>query len=387
MIKELESNKSMFAEWRREFHMYPEISYKEHDTAKKVAEMLNSFGFDEVHTGIGGTGLVGVLKGKYPSNKTVGLRADMDALAMEELNEFEHSSKNKGVMHACGHDGHMATLLAAAWYLSQGREFSGKIHFIFQTAEEELTGSKTMIDDGLFERFPCDVIYGQHNMPHVPEGHIWLREGAIEASCDRFDIEIVGKGGHAAMPEGMIDGPLVMSNIIMAAHTIVSRNVSPLESVVLSFSDAHAGSGTYNIMPKTATLKGCVRAFDEGIRQLTLKRLKEVVEMTAQAHGAKATVTVRDGSCPATVNNPEQTKLVAKVAADLIGEDKVNADCRPLSGSEDFSWMLQEVEGCYFFVGNEGASLHNPSYDFNDSIIPLGASMFVRLVEHNLPTQ
>nr|WP_231896286.1 amidohydrolase [Vibrio rotiferianus] len=365
--------------------MNPELSYQEHETAKIVAEFLESFGFDEVHTGIGGTGLVGVLKGKYPSDKVVGLRADMDALAMEELNDFEYVSKKKGLMHACGHDGHMATLLAAAWYLAQGREFSGTVHFIFQTAEEELTGAKTMIDDGLFERFPCDVIYGQHNMPHVPEGHIWLREGAIEASCDRFDIEIVGKGGHAAMPEGMLDAPLIMSNIIMAAHTVVSRNISPLESAVLSFSDVHAGSGTYNIMPKTATLKGCVRAFDEGVRQLTLKRLHEVVEMTAKSYGATATLTIRDGSCPATINNPKQAQLVAQIAAELIGQEKVNADCRPLSGSEDFSWMLQAVEGCYFFVGNEGASLHNPSYDFNDNIITTGASMFVKLVEHNLP--
>ncbi|OLQ69309.1 peptidase M20 [Photobacterium proteolyticum] len=385
MIEAIKNNNQMFSEWRRHFHMNPEISYQEHETAKMVAEMLKSFGFDEVHTGIGGTGLVGVLKGKYESDKAVGLRADMDALAMNELNEFEHASKSKGVMHACGHDGHMATLLAAAWYLAQEREFSGTVNFIFQTAEEELTGSKTMIDDGLFERFPCDRIYGLHNMPHVPEGHIWLREGAIEASCDRFDIEIVGKGGHAAMPEGMIDAPLVMSNLIMAAHSIVSRNVSPLESVVLSFADAHAGSGTYNIMPKTATLKGCVRAFDEDIRQFTLKRLREVVEMTAKAHGATAVLTIREGSCPATVNNPEQAKLVAKIAAEIVGEDKVDADCRPLSGSEDFSWMLQEVEGCYMFIGNEGAPLHNPSYDFNDSIIPVGASLFVKLVEHNLP--
>ena len=387
MIEVIKNNNELFTAWRHEFHMSPELSYQEHNTARAIAEKLESFGFDEVHTGIGGTGVVGVLKGKYPSDKAVGLRSDMDALAMEELNDFDYASKVKGVMHACGHDGHMATLLATAWYLAKEREFSGTVNFIFQTAEEELTGAKTMIDDGLFERFPCDRIYGMHNMPHIPEGHIWLREGAIEASCDRFDVEITGKGGHAAMPESMIDVPLVMSNLIVTAHTIVSRNVSPLESVVLSFSDAHAGSNTYNIMPKTANMKGCIRAFDEDIRQLTLKRLREVIEMTAKAHGATATLTIRDGSCPATVNNPDQAKLVAKIAAEIVGEDKVNADCRPLSGSEDFSWMLQQVEGCYIFIGNEGASLHNPAYDFNDNTIPVGASLFAKLVEHNLPAK
>ncbi|RJX75137.1 amidohydrolase [Vibrio sinensis] len=387
MIEAINNNKAMFVEWRHEFHRCPEISYKEFKTSEMIAEKLRGFGFDEVHTGIGGTGLVGVLKGKSPSDKVVGLRADIDALAVKELNQFDYISENEGVMHACGHDGHITMLLTAAWYLSQHREFSGTVNFIFQSAEEELTGAKTMIDDGLFERFPCDCIYGIHNMPHVPEGHIWVCEGAFMASCDRFDIEITGKGGHAAMPEDMIDAPVIMSHVILAAQSIVSRNISPLESVVLSFADVHSGHDTYNIMPKTATMKGCVRAFNEDIRQLTLKRLRDIVEMTAQMYGATATLTLRDGSCPATINNPEQARLVAQIASEAFGEEKVNANCRPLSGSEDFAWMLQHVEGSYMFLGNEGAALHNPNYDFNDNIITLGATMFVKLVEHNLPIQ
>ncbi|MGF1735601.1 M20 aminoacylase family protein [Photobacterium satsumensis] len=391
MIEALQMNNEVFTAWRRDIHRHPELGFEESRTANLVAEKLKAWGFDEVHTGIAKTGVVGVLRGSQLSSRTIGLRADMDALQMDEANHFAHASCHQGKMHGCGHDGHTAILLATAWYMAQCRDFSGTVYFIFQPAEEGLGGAKVMIDEGLFERFPCDRVYGLHNMPGIPQGEIWLREGPLLASSDRFIIEITGRGGHAALPHKAIDPTIVLSNIIMSAQTIVSRNTSPLESAVISFTDVHAGSGTHNVIPDQAFLKGCLRAFDEQIRQECVQRLRLLVEQIAASYGATAQLVVKPGSYPATVNDKDAVALVTTVAKSVVGEGKVNPQCLPLSGSEDFSFMLQQVPGCYVLVGNGseghegGICVHNPSYDFNDDIIPVGASFFVGVIREELP--
>ena len=391
MIDEISANNALFTAWRHDIHQHPELGFEEQRTAKLVADRLTEWGFDEVHTGIATTGVVGVLRGKTPSSRTIGLRADMDALAMTENNQFGHASLTPGKMHGCGHDGHTTMLLAAAWYLARHRDFSGTVHFIFQPAEEGLGGAKVMVDEGLFDRFPCDRIYGIHNMPGIPQGEFWLREGALLASSDRFTIDIHGKGGHAAMPQHVVDPMLIVSAIISGAQSIVSRNTSPLDAAVLSFTDLHAGSGTFNVIPDNATMMGCIRSFNNTVREHAIQRLKQLVESTAAAYGATATLAFRPGSYPATVNDAHATQLAADVARDVVGDAKVNKNCQPVSGSEDFSFMLQAVPGCYVFLGNGvegetgGVSVHNPSYDFNDSIIPVGASYFVQLIKRELP--
>lgn len=393
MIEEISINNELFTAWRRDIHQHPELGFEEQRTAQVVADKLTEWGFDEVHTGIATTGVVGVLRGRTASTRTIGLRADMDALQMTENNDFGHASCHQGKMHGCGHDGHTAMLLAAAWYLARHRDFSGTIHFIFQPAEEGLGGAKVMIDDGLFERFPCDRVYGMHNMPGIPQGHFWLREGALLAGSDRFTIEIQGKGGHAALPQHAVDPMLVVSAIISGAQTIISRNTSPLDSAVLSFTDLHAGSGTFNVIPGKATMMGCIRTFDNSVREHAIERLEQLVESTARAYGASAWVTFRPGSYPATINDADATRLATEVAREVVGDANVNPDCLPLSGSEDFSFMLQAIPGCYLLLGNGlegeagGICVHNPHYDFNDEIIPAGASFFVRLIERELPAQ
>ena len=391
MIEEICVNNELFTSWRHDIHQHPELGFEEQRTAQIVIDKLTEWGFDEVHTGIATTGVVGVLRGNNPSSRTIGLRADMDALQMNENNQFAHASCHQGKMHGCGHDGHTTMLLAAAWYLARHREFSGTIHFIFQPAEEGLGGAKVMIDEGLFERFPCDRVYGMHNMPGIPQGEFWLREGALLAGSDRFTIEITGRGGHAALPQQTIDPMLVVSAIISGAQSIISRNTSPLDSAVISFTDLHAGSGTFNVIPAKANMMGCLRTFDQAVREHAIARLQQLVESSAQAYGAKASLTFRPGSYPATINDPQATQLATQVARDVVGTDKVNPSCQPLSGSEDFSFMLQAVPGCYLLLGNGvegeagGICVHNPNYDFNDAIIPVGASWFVRLIERELP--
>lgn len=393
MIDVITGNNAQFTAWRHDIHQHPELGFEEQRTAKLVADKLTEWGFDEVHTGIATTGVVGVLRGKTTSTRAIGLRADMDALAMTENNQFGHASLNPGKMHGCGHDGHTTMLLAAAWYLAKHRDFSGTVYFIFQPAEEGLGGAKVMIDEGLFDRFPCDRVYGIHNMPGIPQGEFWLRDGALLASSDRFTIEVHGKGGHAAMPQHVIDPMLIASAIISGAQSIVSRNTSPLDAAVLSFTDLHAGSGTFNVIPDKATMMGCIRSFNDSVREHAIQRLKQLVESTAQAYGATATLTFRPGSYPATVNDSQAAQLAADAAKEVVGDAKVNTNCLPLSGSEDFSFMLQAVPGCYVLLGNGvegemgGVSVHNPSYDFNDNIIPVGASYFVQLVKRELPSK
>ncbi len=393
MIEEIVKYNEVFTAWRRDIHQHPELGFEEQRTAALVAEKLTEWGFDEVHTGIAKTGVVGVLKGKEPSSDSIGLRADMDALQMSECNTFSHASCHHGKMHGCGHDGHTAILLATAWYLAQHRDFSGTVYFIFQPAEEGLAGAKAMIDDGLFERFPCKRVYGLHNMPGIPQGEIWLREGPLLASSDRFSIEISGKGGHAALPQNVIDPTLIVSTIITSAQSIVSRSISPLDSAVVSFTDLHAGSGTFNVIPDKATMMGCIRTFEQTVRDKAIAQFKQIVTGTAETFGAKARVTFHKGNYPATVNDVEASQIAAQVAKEVVGEEMVNTNCLPLSGSEDFSFMLQAVPGCYVLLGNGsegetgGICVHNPGYDFNDDIIPAGASYFVRLVEKELNTQ
>ncbi|MCS2608364.1 M20 aminoacylase family protein [Halomonas dongshanensis] len=390
MIDALIANNDEFTRWRQDIHRHPELGFEEQRTAQLVVDKLTAWGFDEVHTGIGGTGVVGVLRGSKPGTRTIGLRADMDALTMTEQNTFDYASQTEGRMHGCGHDGHTTMLLAAAWYLAEHRDFAGTVHFIFQPAEEGLAGAQVMIDDGLFERFPCDRVYGLHNMPGIPAGELWVRNGALLAGSDRFVIDIQGKGGHAAMPQHTVDPMPVIASIITSAQTVVSRNTSPLASAVLSFTDLHAGSGTFNVIPGEARMMGCLRTFDEGVRQHALARLKTLVESSAEAYGARATLTIRPGSYPATINDADAFELACDVAKGLVGEEKVNTDCQPLSGSEDFSFMLRAVPGCYLFLGNGlegekgGVSVHHPLYDFNDAIIPTGASFFVAMVQREL---
>lgn len=390
MINELKQHNEMFTQWRKAIHQHPELGFEEQQTADFVANKLRQWGLDEVHTGIATTGVVGVLKGQSPNSRAIGLRADMDALALDEANDFSHASHIAGKMHACGHDGHTAILLASAWYLAQHRNFSGTVYFIFQPAEEGLGGAQAMIDDGLFERFKCDRIYALHNMPGIPQSHIWLKPGPLMASADRFDIAIEAKGGHAAMPQHLIDPSLVMSNIILSAQTIVSRNTSPLDTCVISFTDIHSGEGTYNVVPDSAQLKGCLRTFNPQVRQQALERLQQVVEQTAKLYGATASLTIQPGSYPATVNEQHSYEFAANIAEQLLGKERVNTHCDPLSGSEDFSFMLNKVAGCYLLLGNGlsgekgGVCVHNPHYDFNDDIIPVGAALFCSLVTAEL---
>ncbi|QLE86587.1 amidohydrolase [Shewanella sp. Scap07] len=390
MINELKQHNEMFSQWRKAIHQHPELGFEEQQTADFVANKLRQWGLDEVHTGIATTGVVGVLRGQSPNSRAIGLRADMDALALDEANDFSHASHIAGKMHACGHDGHTAILLASAWYLAQNRNFNGTVYFIFQPAEEGLGGAQAMIDDGLFERFKCDRIYALHNMPGIAQSHIWLKPGPLMASADRFDIAIEAKGGHAAMPQHLIDPSLVMSNIILSAQTIVSRNTSPLDTCVISFTDIHSGEGTYNVVPDSAQLKGCLRTFNPQVRQQALERLQQVVEQTAKLYGAKASLTIQPGSYPATVNEQHSYEFAANIAEQLLGKERVNTHCDPLSGSEDFSFMLNKVAGCYLLLGNGlsgekgGVCVHNPHYDFNDDIIPVGAALFCSLVTAEL---
>lgn len=394
MIEQIMKNSDEFARWRKDIHANPELGFEEQRTAELVACKLESWGFDEVHRNIAKTGVVGVLRGHTPSDnpleKAIGLRADMDALPMQELNEFEHRSKHQGRMHACGHDGHTVMLLAAAWYLSEHRDFSGTVYFIFQPAEEGLAGAKAMIDEGLFDRFPCERIYGVHNMPGIPEGDVWVKEGPFMASTDRFIIEITGKGGHGAMPHQAIDPVVIMAELINALQTIKSRNVQPTEPLVVSITDAHAGSGTHNVIPETATLKGSIRAFNAEVSSLAIARMKQIAQGIALAHNAEINVTIKDGSYPATINNAGATQVAHQAAINVVGKDKVSTDFPPFTGSEDFAFFLQQVPGCYLFIGNGsegktgGVCVHNPLYDFNDHIIPIGASYFVELIKQEM---
>ncbi|MFA7667562.1 MAG: M20 aminoacylase family protein [Burkholderiaceae bacterium] len=373
-----------FTQWRRDIHAHPELGFAETRTADLVASRLESFGI-EVHRGIGRTGVVGVLR-NGSSTRSIGLRADMDALPIQEANSFAHRSRHDGRMHACGHDGHTAMLLGAARVLAETRAFDGVVNFIFQPAEEGLGGARAMIDDGLFERFPCDTIFGMHNRPRLAVGRFAVRAGPMMAGGAFFDIDIVGVGAHGARPEAGIDPIVVGTQVASALQTIVSRNVAPVDTAVLSITRFHAGDA-YNVIPQTARLSGTVRAFSNATMTMIGERMKRTAEGVAQAMGAQAQVDFRVNFAP-TVNDPEQAEFAAGVCAELVGADRVDRNPPLIMASEDFSFMLEQVPGCYLNIGNgdaEGAcEVHHPAYDFNDDAIPFGVAFFVRSVERKL---
>ncbi|MFZ2080537.1 MAG: M20 aminoacylase family protein [Xanthobacteraceae bacterium] len=367
-------------EWRRDFHAHPELRYDVHRTADSVAEKLKSFGCDEVVPGIGRTGVVGVIRGRKAGSKVVGLRADMDALPLEEETGLPYKSTVPGKMHACGHDGHTAMLLGAAKYLAETRNFAGTAVVIFQPAEEGGAGALAMVKDGLISRFGIQEVYGMHNYPGLPVGQFAIRPGAMMAAADHLAIEIEGKGGHAARPHLSIDTILVGAQMINQLQSIVARNVDPLESAVVSVCMFQAGL-TDNVIPQHALLRGTARSLTPDVRELLHKRIGEVVEGTARMYGASAKVTYTNGY-PVVVNHERQTAFAADVAREIAGKDKVDIDVPPVMGAEDFAFMLQERPGAFIFVGNgDSAGLHHPAYDFNDETIPVGTSYWVRLAE------
>ncbi|MBF9196296.1 M20 aminoacylase family protein [Microvirga terrestris] len=373
--------------WRRDFHENPELLFDVHRTAGIVADKLKSFGCDEVVTGLGRTGVVGVIKGRTNnSGRVIGLRADMDALPIEEATNVPHASKVPGKMHACGHDGHTAMLLGAAKYLAETRNFDGTAVVIFQPAEEGGGGGNEMVKDGLMERFGVQEVYGMHNMPGIPVGQFAIRPGAMMAAADRFTITIEGKGGHAARPHDCIDPVVISAHVITALQTIASRNADPLESVVVSVCTVKAGEA-FNVIPQTAMLLGTVRTLSPEVRDLAETRIRAIVENVCAAFGAKAEVEY-DRGYPVTMNDPDKTDFMARVARAVGGENAVDTTVPPLMGAEDFSYMLEQRPGAYIFLGNgDTAGVHHPAYDFNDEASPYGVSLWAKIVETGMPAR
>lgn len=370
-------------EWRRDFHKHPEVMYDVHRTAGIVAKKLKEFGCDEIVEGIGKTGVVGVIKGQSnASSRVIALRADMDALPMTEITGLPYASKIKGAMHACGHDGHTAMLLGAAQYLAETRNFDGTVVLLFQPAEEGGAGGLEMVKDGVMDRWQVDEVYGLHNYPGLPVGEFAIRSGALMASADQFEIEITGKGGHAAEPHQAVDTTLASAQIVVALQSVVSRNVQAIRPAVLSITSFHTESNTFNVIPQTAYIRGTVRCFDSHTRDLMEHRLNEIVELTARTYGAKANVKYERGY-PPTINHPEQTQFAIEAA--LAVGTRVNSDTDPVMPAEDFSYMLEARPGAYIFLGNgDTAMCHHPAYDFTDEAAPFGTSYFVELVEKRL---
>jgi hippurate hydrolase len=365
--------------WRRDFHAHPELGFEEERTSAIVADKLASWGI-EVHRGLGKTGVVGVLRGKGGNYRRIGLRADMDALPIEEATGLPFKSQSPGRMHACGHDGHTTMLLGAARYLAETRGFEGDAVFIFQPAEEGLGGARAMLKDGLFERFPCDEVYGLHNWPNGERGRIFMREGAAMAAADFFDIRISGRGAHGAQPHQSNDPTVIAMTLGQAMQTIVSRNADPLKSMVVSITQVHAGSA-YNVIPETAHLAGTMRTFDESMRKLAQDRVRELAAGIAAAFGATIEVEIRD-IFSVLHNSPEQIAAAEEAAIEIVGKPNVETGAEPKMGSEDFADMLHKVPGAYVWVGTaETAALHNPNYRFDDDILPIGAALLARLVE------
>ncbi|MFT7684741.1 MAG: amidohydrolase [Candidatus Azotimanducaceae bacterium] len=369
-------------EWRRDIHAHPETAFEEHRTAKIVAEKLASFGF-EVETGIAGTGVVGSLK-KGRGNRAIGLRADLDALPILEKNEFPHVSTYPGKMHACGHDGHTAMLLGAAKYLAESAKFEGMVHLIFQPAEENEGGGKAMIEAGLFDKYPVESVFGMHNIPGMAAGSFAVKSGPMMAAFDIFDLTIKGKGGHAAMPQFTVDPIIIGSKIIDAYQTIISRFVDPQEPAVLSITQFHGGDA-YNVIPNEVKISGCTRSFSPKVQALMESRMEQMAREICNAYGASAEFTY-EHRYPATINSAAESDIAAEVAESIVGADAVNKNPKPAMGSEDFAFMLQEKPGSYVWIGNgQTDSIHNPGYDFNDSVAPIGATYWVKLVEKLLP--
>ena len=371
-------------EWRRTLHEHPETAFEEVKTSQFVADKLESFGI-KVERGLAGTGVVGIVEGKDPGSRAIGLRADMDALDIYEQTNKPYASKIPGKMHACGHDGHTTMLLGAAKYLAETRDFSGTAYLIFQPAEENEGGARVMVDEGLFGKYPMEQVYGMHNWPGVPVGTIGMRTGPIMASYDIFEIKVTGKGAHGAMPHEGIDPVLVAAHIVTNLQTIASRNVDPLESVVVSTTQIHGGDA-YNVIPQEVELKGTVRSFIPKVQDMAEENIKRIASSVASAHGAEASVHY-ERRYPPTVNEADATLQAEKIANGLVGEANVDTDVTPVMGSEDFAFMLQEKAGSYIWLGagEESANLHSPHFDFNDEILPIGASYWARLVEETMP--
>lgn len=367
--------------WRRDLHAHPETAFEEHRTAEIVAKKLASFGV-AVHRGLAGTGVVGSLTVGVGKG-AVGLRADLDALPIRETNTFEHRSRNAGRMHACGHDGHVAMLLGAAKHLAASRNFEGTVYFIFQPAEESRGGGRVMVEDGLFERFPMAAVFGMHNWPGMPVGEFGVMPGAMMASSDEFEIRIAGRGGHAAMPHQTIDPVVIGSQVVQALQAIVSRNTNPVDATVVTVTQFHAGDAI-NVIPGEAVLRGTTRAFRPAVQDLLEAGIRRVCAGVAAAHGAQIAVGY-ERHYPPTVNTPAEAAFAAEVMRGIVGAENVHTDLPPTMGAEDFAFMLQVKPGAYAWIGNGpgtgGCMLHNPGYDFNDAILPLGATYWTRLAE------
>jgi len=389
LIPEILQAQADIREIRRDIHAHPELCFEETRTSDVVARNLESWGI-EVHRGLGTTGLVGVIR-NGSSPRAIGLRADMDALPLNEVNTFGHRSQHDGKMHACGHDGHTAMLLGAARYLAQHRHFDGTVHLIFQPAEEGGGGAREMIKDGLFERFPCDAVFGVHNWPGMPTGSFGTRPGPLMASSNEFRIVVKGKGAHAAMPNNGNDPVFTAAQMVSALQAVITRNKRPIDTAVMSITQFHAGDAT-NIIPNEAWIGGTVRTFTLPVLDLIERRMEEVAKGVAAAFDCTVDFEFRR-NYPPTINSAAEAEFAVEVAAELVGADNVDGDVDPTMGAEDFSFMLQEKPGCYLFLGNGDGGhrdaghgmgpcmLHNPSYDFNDELLPVGSTFFVRLVE------
>ncbi len=374
------------ASWRQDIHQNPEILFDTHRTSELVADKLKEFGCDSIKTGIGRTGVVGVIEGRQnTSGKVIGIRADMDALPIFEDTGLPYASSTPGAMHACGHDGHTSMLLGATKYLAETRNFDGTAVVIYQPAEEGGGGGGEMCADGMMDEFGIQEVYGMHNMPGIPIGEFAIREGSFFAATDEFTIDVAGLGGHAAKPHEAIDTTVIAAQIVIALQTITSRNSDPLKALVVSVTSFRTESEAYNVIPERVQLRGTVRTMDKGIRALAEKRIKEITEHTAAAYGATAEIKYKRGY-PVMVNAPAQTSFAAEVAAEVAGSENVTTDAPAIMGGEDFAFMLEERPGAYILVGNgDTAMVHHPKYDFNDAAIPSGSSFWAQLIEKAMP--
>ncbi|MFH1796463.1 MAG: M20 aminoacylase family protein [Pseudomonadota bacterium] len=374
------------AAWRQDLHRNPELNFDVFKTAAFVKAKLEEFGCDEIVTGLGKTGVVGIIQGRLGAGETIGLRADMDALPLNEASGKSYASTTPGKMHACGHDGHTAMLLGAAKYLAETRNFAGRVAVIFQPAEEGGGGGNEMVKDGMMERFSISRVYGMHNMPGLPVGRFAIRPGPIMAATAEFTITISGRGGHAAMPHVSVDPIVTGAAIVGALQTIVSRTADPIEALVVSVTKFHAGDA-YNIIPETAEIAGTVRTLKKEMAAIAEKRIREICAGVAAAHGARVEIDY-DSNYPVTVNDPRETTFATDVAREIAGEPNVEPATPPVMGGEDFSYMLEARPGAFIFIGNgNSAGLHHPAYDFNDEVIPHGISYWVRLAEQALPAR
>ncbi|MFT7594864.1 MAG: amidohydrolase [Paracoccaceae bacterium] len=378
LIDRIEGFAEELTDIRRDLHAHPELGFEEVRTSGVVGDLLESWGI-ETHRGIGKTGVIGVIEGARPG-RTIGLRADMDALPIDEETNLAYSSTNPGVMHACGHDGHTTMLLGAARYLAETRDFAGKVILIFQPAEEGLGGARAMLADGLFDRFPCDEVYGLHNWPGAPQNRVAIKPGMAMAGADFFDIKVIGRGSHGARPQDSRDPILAASALVQALQSIVSRNLDPNDPAVVSVTQIHSGSA-YNVIPGDAMVSGTARMFSDEIRAFIRARIHEIAEGVAATHGVEVEVDIRDIFTPL-INNVPLSEAFAEVARAVVGDENVMVGGNPVTGSEDFADMLNTIPGAYFTIGHEGtAALHNAGFTFDDAILPLGATLLARLAE------